>query len=153
MQVTPNTIEKNSVIRMRCCSCRQQGHADSKTLLQQNPPVLSCGSWLRQVVLYNDCGTVVVVTFSWLSWVCQCSQLRGKSRLQNTSGTTLNSALWLCLFSYSFVEPWNCLWTIAVTRGCEGVQTYWQQTSGRHHRTFGWHAPGIWATHRLRTQG
>jgi len=31
------------------CSCHQQGRADSKTLLQQNPPVLNCGCRLTQV--------------------------------------------------------------------------------------------------------
>jgi len=46
---------------MRYCSCRQQGHADSKTLLQQNPPVLNWGCQLTQVVLYNGRKTVVIV--------------------------------------------------------------------------------------------
>jgi len=89
VQVTP--LKRTLV--SKCASCHQQGHVDSKTLLQQNPPVFSCGCWLRQLVLCSDCEAVVLVTFSWLSWVCQCSQLPGKSRLQNTSGTTLNSAL------------------------------------------------------------
>jgi len=34
-------------------SCREQGHAGSKTLLQQNPLVLNWGYRLMQVVLYT----------------------------------------------------------------------------------------------------
>ena len=50
-----NTIENSSVFfsLIRSVSCRQQGHAGSKTLLQQNPPVLHWGCRLVQVVLYN----------------------------------------------------------------------------------------------------
>ena len=42
-------------------SCHQQGHASSKTLLQQNPPVLNWGCQLVQVVIYNACKMAVVV--------------------------------------------------------------------------------------------
>jgi len=41
--------------------CHQQGHAGSKTLHQQNPPVLNWRCQLTQVDLYNDCRMVVVV--------------------------------------------------------------------------------------------
>jgi len=44
-----------------CASCRQQGHAGSKTSLQQNTPVLNWGCRLTQVVLYNGHKTIVVV--------------------------------------------------------------------------------------------
>jgi len=44
-----------------CASCRQQGHAGSKTSLQQNTPVLNGGCRLTQVVLYNGHKTIVVV--------------------------------------------------------------------------------------------
>jgi len=33
----------------------------SKSLLQENPPVLNCGCWLTQIVLYNGHKTVLVV--------------------------------------------------------------------------------------------
>jgi len=39
----------------------RQGHAGSKTVLQQNPPVHNWGCQPKQVVLYNDHKTVVVV--------------------------------------------------------------------------------------------
>jgi len=42
-------------------SCHQQGHAGSKTFLQQNPLVLNWGCWLTQAVLHNDHKTAVVV--------------------------------------------------------------------------------------------
>jgi len=38
-----------------------QGHADSKTLLQQNPPVLNWGYQMTPVDLYRGCKTVVCV--------------------------------------------------------------------------------------------
>jgi len=44
-----------------CADCHQQGHAGSKTLLQQNPPVLNWGCRLIQVNMYNGCKTVVLV--------------------------------------------------------------------------------------------
>ena len=44
-----------------CSSCHQQGHADSKTLHQQNPPILNWRCRLTQVDLYNGHKTVVVV--------------------------------------------------------------------------------------------
>ena len=40
---------------------RQQGRAGSKTLLQQNPPVLSWRCQLTQVDLFNSRKTVVVI--------------------------------------------------------------------------------------------
>jgi len=43
------------------CHCHQQGHAVSKTLLQQYVPVLTWGCRLMQAVLHNSCKTVVVV--------------------------------------------------------------------------------------------
>jgi len=39
-------------------SCRQQGRAGSKILLQQNPPVLNGGCQITQVDLYNGCWLV-----------------------------------------------------------------------------------------------
>ena len=59
-----NTLEENSSIfsQSECASCHQQGRAGSKTLLQQNPPVINWGSRLMQVILYNDRKTLVVVS-------------------------------------------------------------------------------------------
>jgi len=45
---------------LMCNICRQQGHAGSKTLHQQNPPVLNWKYWLTQVDVRK---TVVVVVF------------------------------------------------------------------------------------------
>jgi len=42
-------------------SCCHQGNAGSKTVLQENPPVLNCGCWLKQVVLHNGHKMVVAV--------------------------------------------------------------------------------------------
>jgi len=42
-------------------SCHHQGHAGSKTLLQQNPPVLNWVCQLTHVVLYGSKMVVVVV--------------------------------------------------------------------------------------------
>jgi len=42
-------------------SCYQQEHAGSKTLLQQNPPVINFGCQLIQMVLYNSHKTLIVV--------------------------------------------------------------------------------------------
>ena len=36
-----------------CAGCRQQGHAGSKTMHKQNPPVLNWRCRLTQVNLYN----------------------------------------------------------------------------------------------------
>jgi len=44
-----------------CIACHEQWHADSKTLLQENPPVLIVGCWLPEVYLYNGCKIVVCV--------------------------------------------------------------------------------------------
>jgi len=57
-----NTIEENfsAFSRSTYASCYRQGHVDSKTLLQQFPPVLNWGCRLTQVVLYN-CRKMVVV--------------------------------------------------------------------------------------------
>jgi len=41
--------------------CEQQGHAGSKTLHRQNPPVVNWRCWLTQADLYNGHKTVVVV--------------------------------------------------------------------------------------------
>jgi len=43
-----------------CTSCRQQSHAGSKTLLQQNTPVLKLGCRLTQVDLHDGRRMVVV---------------------------------------------------------------------------------------------
>jgi len=60
-----DTIEENSsifsLIQMHSTACCLQGHAGSKTFLQQNPPVVNWECSLRQVVLYNCHRTVVVV--------------------------------------------------------------------------------------------
>ena len=47
-----NIAEENSSLfsLILCASCHQQQHAGSKTLLQQNPPVLSWGCQLMPVV-------------------------------------------------------------------------------------------------------
>jgi len=48
-------VDENSSIFMLqvCSSCHLQGHAGCKTLFKENPPFLSRGCWLTQVVLYN----------------------------------------------------------------------------------------------------
>jgi len=62
-----NTVEEDSsvfsVISMSypVVRCRQQGHVDSKTLLQQNSPFLNRLCRLMQVNLYNARKTVLVV--------------------------------------------------------------------------------------------
>jgi len=50
-----------------CASCRQQGHVGSRTLLQQNPPVLNWGCRLSQADLYNGREMFVCVlrSYSW----------------------------------------------------------------------------------------
>ena len=45
----------------QCTSCPQQGHEGSKTLLQQNPPVLNWRCQIMQVVLCNSHRMVVAV--------------------------------------------------------------------------------------------
>ena len=61
-----NTVEENSSIfsLSESAGCRQQGHAGSKTLHQQNPPVLNGRCRLMQVDLYNGHKTVAVVVVS-----------------------------------------------------------------------------------------
>jgi len=55
--------------------CRQQGHVGSKTLHQQNPPVLNCRCRLMHVDLYNGCKmvTVVVVLTSYTAFCSMSS--------------------------------------------------------------------------------
>jgi len=62
-----NTSKENA-------SCHQQGHAGSKTLLQQNPPVLNWGCWLTQTDLNNGCKRIlcVCVTAACMSWDSYC---------------------------------------------------------------------------------
>ena len=52
-----NTLEDNSSV---FSLVQMQGHAGSKTLHQQNPPVLNWGCRLMQVDVYNGFKTVVV---------------------------------------------------------------------------------------------
>jgi len=59
-----NTAEEISIVFCLIWMCYQQGHAGSKTLFQQNPPVLNWGCQLTQVVLYNGRKTVVVVAYT-----------------------------------------------------------------------------------------
>ena len=47
-------------------SCHQQGHASSRTLLQQNPPAINSGYLQTQVVLYNGRKTLIVVVVLYL---------------------------------------------------------------------------------------
>jgi len=56
------------------CPCRQQRHAGSNTLHQQNPPVVNWRCRLTQVDLYNGRNTmaVVVVTLLLDLWVSYC---------------------------------------------------------------------------------
>jgi len=73
-QLTPSRTLVSSP-KYECTSCRQHGHASSKSLLQKNPPVLSWRCQLMQVVLYGRKMVVVVVltsgcsTCSVQSWV------------------------------------------------------------------------------------
>jgi len=53
-----------TTLASECATCCQQGHACSKTLLQQNPSVLNLGDCrLMQVVLYNGRRMAVVVSY------------------------------------------------------------------------------------------
>jgi len=47
--LTPTKRTLASSPQSKCASCRQQGHADSKSLLQQNPPVLNRGCRLTRL--------------------------------------------------------------------------------------------------------
>ena len=60
------TVQENSSVfsLSESAGCRQQGHAHSKTLHQQNPPVLNGRCQLMQVDLYNGHKTVAVVVVS-----------------------------------------------------------------------------------------
>ena len=49
-----------SSLQSECAGCFQQEHAGSKTLHQQNPPVLSWRCRLTQFELYSGSKTVVV---------------------------------------------------------------------------------------------
>ena len=48
-----------SFLKNKCAGCHPQGHADSKTLHQQNPSFLNWRSRLMQVDLHNGSKTVV----------------------------------------------------------------------------------------------
>jgi len=61
VQVTPLRRTLASSPNFECASCHHQAHTDSRTLLQQNPPVCNSGCWLMQIVLYNGHEMVVVV--------------------------------------------------------------------------------------------
>jgi len=75
-----STVEENSsvfsLIHMRWL----QGHADSKTVHQQNPPVLNWRCQLMQVDLYNGRKTVVVVGV-WFRTLQTCHNFRRWFRL------------------------------------------------------------------------
>jgi len=67
-----NIVAENSSI-CEYISCHQQGYADTKTLLQQNLPVLNCGCRLTEVDLNNGCEMVVAVADSILArFYCMC---------------------------------------------------------------------------------
>ena len=59
VQVTPVRRTLASSLESKCTSCRQQGHAGSKILLQQDPPVLNWMCQQTQVVLCNGCKMLV----------------------------------------------------------------------------------------------
>ena len=61
MQITLSRRTSASSPESACAGCHRQGHADSKTLHQQNPSVLNWRCQLMQVDLYNGCKTMVVV--------------------------------------------------------------------------------------------
>jgi len=48
-----------SYLSLLSAICCQQGHASSKTLRQQYPPVFNLRCWLMQVDLNNGCKMVV----------------------------------------------------------------------------------------------
>ena len=82
----------------KCGSCRQQGHVGSKTVLEQNPPVLNWKCHLMQVILYNGRKMVIVVVVASAAGAltacaacCCCS-----SSLYATATT---SVLWPCIWS------------------------------------------------------
>jgi len=53
LSLLPSLGQKMSTSHSAMMLCGWQGHADSKTLLQQNPAVLNWECQLTQVVLYN----------------------------------------------------------------------------------------------------
>jgi len=58
---TPVRRNLVSSLDSECTSYRQQGHAGSKALMYQHPPVLNWGCQPMEVVLYNGCKMTVVV--------------------------------------------------------------------------------------------
>ena len=70
-----NTVEENSPVSSpQYTDCCQQGHAGSKILHQQNPPVPNKRCWLMQADLYSGHKTVAVLC----CWQL-CSKLKKKS--------------------------------------------------------------------------
>ena len=61
-----NTLRRTiaSSLQSECASCRQQGHVGSKTLLQQNLPVLNCECQLLPVDLYNEHKTTLLIVIA-----------------------------------------------------------------------------------------
>jgi len=72
-----------------CAGCSQHGHASSKTLHQQNPPVLNWRCWLMQVDLYNGHKMVVVVVVVVTYHMLTCSQLGLLGMMQSRDRASL----------------------------------------------------------------
>jgi len=73
VQVTPLRRTLTSFPYFECASCHQQGHMGSKTLLQQNLPVLNCGCRLTQVIYY-----IIGTRLSVCWWVTEVDALYGR---------------------------------------------------------------------------
>jgi len=103
----PDTAEENSPSSnfpassplSECAGCRQQGHAGSKTLHRQNPPVRNWRCWLTQVDLYNghktlcDVVAMVIDVINLLSDGGCCCQMIRYPRLRDESERIVSSRI------------------------------------------------------------
>ena len=76
---------------------------DSKTLLQQCPPVVNCGCWLMQVDLYNGYKMVVVVVKLCVRKLWVVSTING-NYLRQGGYTVVVVCQSVCLSVSSFVQ-------------------------------------------------
>ena len=90
-----NTAEENSSV-FCLIRIRQQGHVGSKTLHQENPPVLNWRCRLTQVGLHNGRETVVVVVVV----VCTCFTGAAVSVLAVLSGNSHCRPIRICFYSF-----------------------------------------------------
>ena len=116
-----NTIEENSSVFSKCTSCHQQGHAGSKTVLQQNRPLFNWSCWITQDVLYNSCKAVVVVVcvfFTRGNYDCVGKERKGKEEYLYSAFSHQGTYKALRHGSHSFTckQHHACLSFVAFTR-------------------------------------